>query len=105
MWAAVSGPNCAGLGVLHPGISLRFGRRYFEILVDIFFGADMVLNFFTMYEDKEGKMVSDSKRISRHYLEGWFMVDLLSTVPFDRIGMLFTQPGDNSADGPCGAAP
>merc|ERR1719163_1564100 len=60
-----------------------------DILFDVFFFADICINFFTMYEDDSGRMVSDLNRIAKEYLATWFTIDLVSTLPFDAIGKLF----------------
>eukprot|EP00941_MAST-03F_sp_MAST-3F-sp1_P003998 g3998.t1 len=71
----------------------------FEIFIDIFFVADIVLNFFTSYDDPETlEQVFDLKRIRSHYLKTWFTIDFLSTIPFDRIGQLFLDT-ESDADG------
>lgn len=63
-----------------------------DIIFDIFFFADITVNFFTMFEDSEGKMESDLNLIAKEYLSGWFIIDLVSTLPFDKIGKLIMGP-------------
>ena len=59
-------------------------------ICDVLFLADLVLSFFTTIEDKE-KMteITDRKVIAKEYLKGWFWIDLISIIPFDRIIHLF----------------
>lgn len=53
---------------------------------DGFFLIDLVASFFTTIEDREKMQeVADMKRIAKDYLSGWFWVDSLSIIPFDRI--------------------
>lgn len=59
-------------------------------LVDAIFIADLVLNFFLVYpssasESGAARWVDDHVEIARHYLRGWFTIDLLScvTIIFD----------------------
>ena len=62
----------------------------FDIFIDISFCLDMAINFNTAYVDeREGRIVEDRRRIALRYLKGWFAIDFLSTVPFDRIFALF----------------
>ena len=56
----------------------------FDVLVDICFGLDMVLTFFTAYE-KDNVMIMEHKRICKNYLKTWFAIDFMSTFPFDKI--------------------
>ena len=64
-----------------------------EILMyvcDGFFLCDLIMCFFTTIEDKEKMVeVTDQKVIVKEYLTGWFWVDSISIIPFDRIVMAF----------------
>lgn len=46
-----------------------------------FFGA--VLNFHTTFVGPGGEVVSDPKVIRKNYLQSWFVIDLLSCLPYD----------------------
>ena len=35
------------------------------------------------YFDKEGELALDWKRIWKHYLKTWFLLDLISSIPFE----------------------
>lgn len=50
--------------------------------VDLCFYADIVLNFFTGY-DQGFEVVMSRKEIVQHYLQGWFIIDLVATVEWD----------------------
>ena len=55
-------------------------------IVDCIFIWDMGMQFFLMYRlsaQKGGGWVRDRKMIVRHYLRGWFSIDLVSILPFD----------------------
>jgi hypothetical protein len=58
-------------------------------LVDVGFILDMVLHFFTAYQDKDGNIVDDHTEIVSHYLKTWFTFDAVTAVlpiPFEFIG-------------------
>ncbi|GMI14542.1 hypothetical protein TrLO_g4902 [Triparma laevis f. longispina] len=56
----------------------------FGLLVDVAFIVDVVLNFFTAF--KEGAIVITEKQsIVEHYLKRWFFIDLVASVPLDRM--------------------
>ena len=38
------------------------------------------------YFDEHGQWEFDNKKIAKHYLRGWFAIDLVSVVPFDLLG-------------------
>lgn len=57
-------------------------------MLDSIFLKDMVLQFMMSYpEERQGttRWVRDRQRIIKHYLFGWFWIDLLSLVPLDII--------------------
>jgi Ion transport protein len=54
-------------------------------LVDVCFAIDILLNFRTAYVTDNGVYVTVPAMIAQQYARGWLTVDILSTVPFDRI--------------------
>ncbi|KAH8009950.1 hypothetical protein HPB51_023006 [Rhipicephalus microplus] len=63
-----------------PGIEWQF----YSLFSDFMFFADMMLNFRTGIDDrKQGIVIMDPVQIRRHYLKGWFPVDLVSSLPLD----------------------
>eukprot|EP00854_Cymbomonas_tetramitiformis_P017837 gene17837-21240_t len=58
----------------------------FEILTDLFFWTDVVLNFFTGYEEpRSSNFVMDFKKIRRNYIKSWFFIDVLACLPVDMV--------------------
>ena len=47
--------------------------------------ADCLKNFLTGYVDEYEVAVLDPKKIAKHYIEGWFVFDFLSSIPIDPI--------------------
>ncbi|CAH1263880.1 potassium voltage-gated channel subfamily H member 1-like isoform X1 [Branchiostoma lanceolatum] len=56
-----------------------------DSIVDIVFLIDIVLNFHTTFVGPGGEVVSDPKIIRMNYLKSWFVIDLLSCLPYDVI--------------------
>lgn len=54
-----------------------------DSLVDVIFFIDIVLNFHTTFVGPGGEVVSDPKIIRTNYLKSWFVIDLLSCLPYD----------------------
>jgi len=54
-----------------------------DSIVDVVFFIDIVLNFHTTFVGPGGEIVSDPKIIRMNYLKSWFVVDLLSCLPYD----------------------
>ncbi|XP_072298542.1 voltage-gated delayed rectifier potassium channel KCNH5-like [Eucyclogobius newberryi] len=56
-----------------------------DSVVDVIFLVDIVLNFHTTFVGPAGEVVSDAKLIRMNYLKTWFVIDLLSCLPYDII--------------------
>ncbi|KAI1885310.1 hypothetical protein AGOR_G00218830 [Albula goreensis] len=54
-----------------------------DILVEILFMLDIVLNFRTTYVSTSGQVVYDARSICVHYATTWLFVDLIAALPFD----------------------
>ncbi|KAK9738538.1 PAS domain [Popillia japonica] len=54
-----------------------------DSIVDVIFFIDIVLNFHTTFVGPGGEVVSDPKIIRMNYLRSWFIIDLLSCLPYD----------------------
>uniref|UniRef100_I3KDM9 Voltage-gated delayed rectifier potassium channel KCNH4 n=1 Tax=Oreochromis niloticus TaxID=8128 RepID=I3KDM9_ORENI len=54
-----------------------------DILVEILFIIDIVLNFRTTYVSTSGQVVYDARSIYIHYVTSWLSVDLIAALPFD----------------------
>ncbi|XP_032811814.2 voltage-gated delayed rectifier potassium channel KCNH1 isoform X2 [Petromyzon marinus] len=56
-----------------------------DSVVDVIFLVDIVLNFHTTYVGSAGEVISDPMLIRANYLKTWFIIDLLSCLPYDII--------------------
>ncbi|XP_060884421.1 potassium voltage-gated channel subfamily H member 4 isoform X2 [Labrus mixtus] len=54
-----------------------------DIVVEMLFIIDMILNFRTTYVSQSGQVVYESRSICIHYATTWFFVDLVAALPFD----------------------
>lgn len=54
-----------------------------DLLVDIMFIIDILINFRTTYVSPTDEVVSHPSKIAVHYLRGWFLIDLVAAIPFD----------------------
>jgi len=70
---------------------LAYGYWYaIDFIVDSYFYVDMVFNFFTAYwevsdADDDYHYVTNLYQIQKHYVKGWFLLDLISLIPVDYI--------------------
>lgn len=54
-------------------------------IFDIFFCFDVCLNFRTSFLDRDESIIFSGRKIACKYLKSWFLLDFLSSVPFDLI--------------------
>ncbi|KAI5929107.1 Potassium voltage-gated channel subfamily H member 6 [Manis javanica] len=54
-----------------------------DLIVDIMFVVDIVINFRTTYVDTNDEVVSHPRHIAVHYFKGWFLIDMVAAIPFD----------------------
>ncbi|XP_032763006.1 potassium voltage-gated channel subfamily H member 2 isoform X2 [Rattus rattus] len=54
-----------------------------DLLVDIMFIVDILINFRTTYVNANEEVVSHPGRIAVHYFKGWFLIDMVAAIPFD----------------------
>jgi len=66
-----------------------------ESFIDVAFAIDLCTNFCTTYMDEHQHIeINNSKKMAIHYLQGFFWIDLLATVPFELIfGSVVTSLG------------
>ncbi|XP_057681704.1 potassium voltage-gated channel subfamily H member 6 [Corythoichthys intestinalis] len=54
-----------------------------DLMVDVLFIVDIVINLRTTYVDHNDEVVTQPGRIAKHYIKGWFPIDLFAAIPFD----------------------
>ncbi|KAG7488697.1 hypothetical protein MATL_G00036460 [Megalops atlanticus] len=54
-----------------------------DLIVDIMFVIDILINFRTTYVNANDEVVSHPLRIAVHYFKGWFLIDMVAAIPFD----------------------
>jgi len=62
-------------------------------IIDIFFGIDILFNFFTAYHEGHGlggELRTDLGGIALHYVRGWFALDFVASVPYMTFLQLMT---------------
>ena len=77
------------------------GWLMFETVVDISFLMDIVVNFRTGYcldEDNEDSRIElRPKEIAKHYMKGWFVIDIVSAFPSQFLTMASGSEGESTA--------
>lgn len=55
-----------------------------ELIIDSFFTVDILLNFNTGFY-RNGILIMSRRMIILEYLKSWFVIDLISTIPYSLI--------------------
>eukprot|EP00959_Pyramimonas_sp_CCMP1952_P080890 1689851-Pyramimonas_sp.AAC.2 len=76
LYVAISVPLRIGFNLEAVGVSYTV-----ELIVELYFYIDMLLNFITTYEDANMKVITNCKMIVKNYLSSWFFVDFISGEP------------------------
>ncbi len=53
-----------------------------DVVIEVFFLFDIILNFFEEFRNEELKPVREIKLIALRYVRSTFIVDVLATIPF-----------------------
>ena len=73
--------------------TLYEGWAITDALLDAVFTLDVAMKFRTTYRD-HGYTIKDGRRVAIRYLRSWFMVDLISSLPFDWMLEAANLPGE-----------
>lgn len=70
-------------------------------LIDTMFAFDIIMNFRTTTMNRlTGEEIVAKKEIQNNYIKGQFIIDILSTIPFDLVASLFmsSENGEQSVN-------
>jgi CRP-like cAMP-binding protein/Ca2+-binding EF-hand superfamily protein len=72
---------------------------YIDLLVDVFFITDVVLNLRTSFYDANGFRENRPRKMAVNYLKGWFFIDLVSCLPVGYVQYFINSgAGDGGSD-------
>ena len=57
-----------------------------EMVLDVLFFLDIIVNFNSAYFDQEGTLIISRKTITINYLKSWFLLDVSACFPFNVVG-------------------
>jgi hypothetical protein len=63
-------------------LNSHFTIFYFDLVLEFIFVLDLIRTLLTTYYNEEGILVTSVATIFLNYLNGWFLVDLISVFPF-----------------------
>ena len=71
--------------------NINYAKFFLNIFIEILFLFDLILNFFLgYYNNKKNKLVKNSYKIIKNYILGYFIIDLLSSIPFNTTNIIYT---------------
>ena len=71
------------------GNGMGDGMWWLDLLVDVYFVTDVVVQFHTAYVDQvTGVLITSRRAISERYMTSWFIIDVMSVLPFQYIEVL-----------------
>ncbi|KAL3764610.1 hypothetical protein ACHAW5_000485 [Stephanodiscus triporus] len=82
----------AALGAYRTHVRIRdrvFDQSPLILLTEIWFTVDILLNFITEHKTRQGEVIRDGKAVWARYLTTWFIIDILSLIPWESI---YVQP-------------
>ena len=59
-----------------------------ELIVNILFFGDFIVNCLTAYYDSDGKLITDVPKILWNYAKSWMIIDFIAFFPFDIIAIV-----------------
>lgn len=72
------------------------GWFIFDIIIDVLFWLDFIINCISAYFDDEGKLIKTRKEVIVNYLRTWFFVDLVACLPMEQIFIgIFGSEGES----------
>lgn len=73
--------------------SVTLQNIIFDSSIDLLFICDIIIHFFSAYEDPKIGLVTNLKKIALQYLFSWFLFDIFSCLP-----MQLLEIGNLSSD-------
>ena len=65
-----------------------------NMVVDIIFGIDIIIIFFSAFYDDDYQLIDNLNGIARNYIFGWFFFDVLAILPFEEFSSLGNSEND-----------
>ncbi len=78
LYVAITVPLRAGFSI---EVELWSADFFLDLAIDLYFIADICLNFCTAFYKKDGTREDRLVPIAKNYVRGWFFIDLVSTLP------------------------
>eukprot|EP01045_Picozoa_sp_COSAG04_P006148 COSAG04_NODE_298_length_17490_cov_10.214249_13_plen_177_part_00 len=89
LYVSITVPYRAALDVDVAFLSMTW---WFDVVVDVYFIVDIVLNFRTSFINTTTDVRETSSRlIAKNYLKGWFAIDFISCIPVGHIAFIIEQ--------------
>ena len=75
--------------------NINYIKLFLNIYIEILFLFDLIINFFLGYYNEKDKLIKKSNAIIKNYILGYFIIDLLSSIPFNTISFYYCKKNSN----------
>ena len=75
--------------------NINYMKVFLNIFIEILFLFDLIINFFLGYYNENDKLIIRSNKIIKNYILGYFIVDFLSSIPFNTINFYYCKKNSN----------
>ncbi len=64
----------------------EYWKTVIDMISDFVFLFDVLVTCFSAYyDDKQGVLITDNKEIFMQYFQGWFVIDMITSIPITLI--------------------
>jgi hypothetical protein len=81
LWSTIYALVFTPINIAGVGVNDYILFSMYEITIDLLYIIDFISSFFTAYYDEEENLVICKNKILSHYINGWFFLDLLTSIP------------------------
>jgi hypothetical protein len=75
------------------------GWFWIDVVIDVYFLLDIVVNFRTAYHNEHGQIETDTCLIAKSYMKGWFIIDFASCLPVQYFMLMMSAINGTEAGG------
>ena len=84
------------ISFLNEESNIAIKLQLFDNIIDLIFFFDIILNFFTAYYTYDERIEKRLNKIIKHYLKGWFILDLISIIPINLLNEIIIDESTSS---------
>ena len=71
-------------------------KEIIHCIIDLIYLFDLIIGFFRGYYNYDMEIIRNNKKIFYHYLKGYFIIDLLESIPNESLIRIFMKPNNRT---------